>query len=224
MNCIDQERLQGFVEHRLDEQEMAAVARHVVSCEKCQSYVRFYANCLVTPEGAVPDDEKAEIRKIADEAMDLLLAKLKRRQAADVVTPGAWTGIFEAFQRREEISLAAADGQSGNQKQASAAADAGFFCFYSHGRKDDADPNGWRARLARPPSRGTSDRYLLQFQVEGLDGTPVSDGTLMFCGREYAVKNGRVFVSKKDFLDTCGLRAISLRRTGGEEVPGAPVF
>ena len=224
MNCVDDEKLQRFVERRLDELEMAEVARHVVACEDCQNYVRFYANCLAAPEDELRDDEKAQIRGVADDAMALLLEKLKRQRASDAFSADVWRAICEAFGRREEIALAAADGQSGNQKQAASAADAGFFYFYSHGRKDDTDPNGWRARLFRPPSQGTSDRYLLQFLVEGLDGTPVSDGTLMFCGQSYAVANGRVFVSKKAFLEACGLRTISLRRSGGEEVPGAPVF
>lgn len=213
--CIDVEDLALFTENKLGQDAMAEIAGHLMVCEKCAAVAKELAEMHMARLDAECGNVSDEVRQIVSNVMQ----DAKRKMAVDM-----WKPVFDAFTPQKEY-LAAADGQSADQLQQQAAADAGFFYFYSNGNVNDRSPGAWRVRMARPPSGGVSPEYILRLRVEDIAGAPIQSGLLTFCGEPLKIHNGMAMMPLSKFLANIRKAMISLRRDGdSEDIPGQLVF
>lgn len=209
-DCPGKERLSLFVEQALSPAEMAETAVHVRSCCHCAETVKELTSWIAAGRAADADavsaaDRAAVSRILFKERLSLLALR--------------WKTIAAAFVPEREI-LAAADGQSADQIQQEAAIRSGFMHFASDLPEGHRD--GWRAKLAIPTA--VTEETVLRILVEDSTGRPVESGTLTFCGVALDVRGGRVFMPLKTFRANLGKAMISLKCSGGKEVPGEPVL
>lgn len=213
--CFDIEALALFVENKLGQDDMAEIAGHLMVCEKCAAEAKELAKMHLARLDAESGNVPEEVRQIVSNVMQ----DAKRKTTVDM-----WKPVFDAFTPQKEY-LAAADGQSADQLQQQAAADAGFFYFYSNGKINDRSPGAWRVRMARPPSGGVSPEYILRLRVEEKSGAPIQSGLLTFCGEPLKICNGMAVMPLSKFLANIRKAMISLRRDGdSEDIPGQLVF
>ena len=199
-NCPDEWTLSRFAENRLDEGAAGTVLEHVAGCARCRAKIADLASWLAqTRESA----QAEEMREMAHKTW----LRMQWRRLAERLRPGA-------------VVRAAADGQTGDQRQTKNAIGSGFIHFRSRtprGRKD-----GWHVKLSIPSS--PTEKTRLRMAV--LDGTdePVPRGTLHFCRLSLPVVDGRAVMALSDFQRNMDAAVISLCREDGADVPGDPVL
>lgn len=198
--CPDEWTLSRFAENRLDEGAAGAVLEHVAGCARCRAKIVGLASWLEQPRKSAPS---AEMREMARKTW----LRMQWRRLAERLRP-------------EAVVRAAADGQTGDQRQTKNAIGSGFIHFLSRtprGRKD-----GWHVKLSIPSC--PTEKTRLRMAV--LDGTdePVPHGTLHFCRIPVPVVDGHAVMALSDFQRNMDAAVISLCREDGADVPGDPVL
>ena len=218
-HCLDAETLAAFVENRLEVNEAAEVAGHVMICAKCETVAKDLAHLVALRMNADDANDSGEARE---------LVLLGIREAKRKMRDDAWSRLLERFQPVSELR-AAADGQSADQLlQQTAHKAGGSVYFYSHGLKNDKDPNAWCVELIVPPH--PTEDCELQFFVKGTkDNEEISEGVLTLGKVPLEIKDGFAHMPLKKFIENIREPLISVRRISSDEdsgvdVPGTLVF
>lgn len=198
--CPDEWTLSRFVENRLDVAAAGEVLAHIAGCASCRAKAAGLGAWLARTKSAGGTVE----------ALSLARKTWLRVQ---------WRRIAERF-RPDEEALAAADGQTGDNRLTANALGSGFIHFLSRTPRGLKD--GWHVKLSIP-ARPTAKTLLRLTVLDGRD-EPVSRGTLHFCRLPLAVADGHATMPLIDFQRNLGEAIISLRREDGADVPGDPVL
>ena len=207
VGCYDGKVLALFVNNELSPEQMSEVACHLSECRRCNAIVQELNEWALARIDVESGDVPEDIIAIADHAWQASKRELLRR---------AWLKIDESFLPRRSFA-AAADGQTADQILSATANGSGFVRFVSTESGRDA----WRVRIARIPNP-TEDSVLRIEVMDGI-GEPIRSGVLKYHGVPVDVKNGKAYLSVKDFQAKAE-RMISLQRVGGPEIPGTLVL
>lgn len=198
--CPGEWALSRFIENRLDAEDAGIMLEHVAGCARCRAKASALACWLSQTADRAPSDGMQDVAHKA-------WLRAQWRRIAGNFKPGT-------------VFLAAADGQTGDQRQTKNALNSGFIHFLSRTPRGCRD--GWHVKLSIPSC--PTEKTLLRMAV--LDGTdePVPHGTLHFCRIPIAVENGRAVLPLADFQRHMNEAVISLCREDGVDVPGDPVL
>ena len=205
-SCPSDEDLGLFVEKRLPDQQMAAVAEHLAGCPACRETVRDVADWLSSGQrldaGAATLEERDVVRRA--------LAEAGAQRVRDL-----WQRVFNAVRPTREY-LAAADGQTADQIQQRNAR-AGILHFVSKTQPPHKD--AWHVKVVLPAETG-SDETNIRLQVFDVDERAVPSGVLTFCGVDLDIEEGYAFMPMGEFRKNMRVALIALKRGDGESVPG----
>lgn len=205
--CPAVEDIGGFVERRLPDSRMAAVAEHVATCSECQEKVADFAGWLA--DGQDLDVDAASLPEDRD-AVRKAMAAVDVRRGAEL-----WRRLFDAFGNGTRECLAAADGQTADQMQRDNAmvGELHFVSIPSTPRKD-----AWHAKATLPAS--ASDEACIRFQVFDGDDRAMSSGVLRFCDVDLGVEEGYAFMSMGEFRRNLRIPMVWFRHGDGNPVEG----
>ena len=203
--CPSDAELGLFVERRLPDPQMAAVAEHLAECPACRESVRAVADWLASGQRLDVEAATPEERDIVGRA----LAEAKAQRVRDL-----WQRVFNAIKPTREY-LAAADGQTADQIQQRNAR-AAILHFSSKTQPPHKD--AWHVKVTFPA--GGSDEANIRLQVFDVDERAVPSGVLTVCGIDLDIDEGYAFMTVGEFLKNMPVALIALRRGDGEPVPG----
>ncbi len=204
--CPSDEDLGLFVERRLPDPQMAAVAEHLAECPACRETVRDAADWLASGQRLDVESATAEER----DAVRRALVEAGAQRVRDL-----WQRVFNAVKPVREY-LAAADGQTADQIQQRNAR-AGILHFVS--RTQPPHKDAWHVKVVLPAETG-SDEANIRLQVFDVDERTVPSGVLTFCGVDLDIDEGYAFMPMGEFRKNMRVALVSLRRGDGEPVPG----
>ena len=204
--CPSDGELGLFVERRLPDLQMAAVAEHLAECPACMETVRDVADWLSSGQrldvGSATPEEGDVVRRA--------LAEAGAQRVRDL-----WQRVFNAVRPTREY-LAAADGQTADQIQQRNAR-AGILHFVSKTQPPHKD--AWHVKVVLPAETG-SDEANIRLQVFDVDERAVPSGVLTFCGVDLDIDEGYAFMPMGEFRKNMRVALIALKRGDGESVPG----
>jgi hypothetical protein len=203
--CPSDGELGLFVERRLSDPQMAAVAEHLAECPACRESVRDVADWLASGQRLDVEAATLEDRDVVRRA----LAEARAQRVRDL-----WQRVFNAVKPTREY-LAAADGQTADQIQQRNAR-AGILHFSSKTQPPHKD--AWHVKVTFPA--GGSDEANIRLQVFDVDERAVPSGVLTFCGIDLDIDEGYAFMPMGEFRKNMRVALIALRRGDGESVPG----
>lgn len=193
MKCPTHDHLMDFIEKRLASEQMTVIVGHLAVCAKCRDYVGFYSDLSDAEFPSVAKDEERRLRQSIE--------SVKRRLKA-------WKSFYRQFEYQEVA--AAADGYDA---QGEIAKRAGFTVFKSKVREGK---NVWTVVLPNLTGPVTPELEL-DFQVYDFEDNPVPSGLLTIGGLELPVADGHAKLKGTRVQEEI---EVSLRREGGEDVPG----
>lgn len=211
---INWETLAAFAEQRVTPAEAGAVYAHLKECKRCRDVLKELCGWLV------------QSRKIDDSSMDPALKAAVERIMAHGAQPLTheeilrlrWQWVVSRLRVHAEV-LAAADGQTADQRQQENALCTGRIHFTACVAK--TDPHYWHASLAIPPH--PTEKTILRILVETADGKPVLGGKLILCGVGLELDaNGRAVLPIRNLRENLSKNMVELQRADGSQTPGEP--
>jgi hypothetical protein len=210
--CPDQESIAAFAAGGLAETLREEVFLHICSCGECRRSLRFACECRIADKQQTWPIVTAQEAEQAKTVFDLVL-RLRDMPSERALL---WLRFSQALTPVREV-LAAADGQTPDQKLQTAAL-SGHICFFAECGK--RAPGYWQAKIAIPTA--PTPETELRIRIQDAQGKPVPNGVFILCGIELPVADGRAKVRLADLQGHLDQPIVALRFPTGEESHGIP--